>query len=252
MLDKFLAPEDQGRAARTFNRFASHDISQLTLAGGFAIELRILERGGRTLLRPLHDIDFLAVSFDSIPNTLGSDFLFRHVHPDDPPGKTLLQAVDPASALRVDVFRAYGAAIERATPIDFASLVSPHAPYPSISPRLRVAAIEDLAARHARLCCDLFSQQTVQPKFARDLLRLLELLAPEQVEPAWQEHRKPTHPATFASAAEKLRTHITTNAHLLVAPTYSTDPSEFCARCRSTDFFPLTDAGSVLSLLGYC
>ena len=158
MLDKFLATEDRDRAAQTFNRLASLDVSQLALAGGFAIELHILEREGKTLLRPLHDTDFLAATFDNIPNTLGGDFLFRHVHPDDPPGKTLLHAVGLASALRVDVFRAYGSTIQRATPVNFDSLVD----LPALTasdlcwPRqLRVTSIEDLAARNARLCCDL-------------------------------------------------------------------------------------------------
>jgi hypothetical protein len=89
---------------------------------------------------------------------LGGDFLFRHVHPDDPPGKTLLHAVGLASALRVDVFRAYGSTIQRATPVNFDSLVD----LPALTasdlcwPRqLRVTSIEDLAARNARLCCDL-------------------------------------------------------------------------------------------------
>ena len=74
MLDKFLATEDRDRAAQTFNRLASLDVSQLALAGGFAIELHILEREGKTLLRPLHDMDFLAATFDNIPNTLGRRF----------------------------------------------------------------------------------------------------------------------------------------------------------------------------------
>lgn len=57
----------------------------------------------------MNDIDFVTDSFDCIPESLADDFLFRHVHPFDPPGKTILQFIDAESALRVDVFRACGA-----------------------------------------------------------------------------------------------------------------------------------------------
>ena len=45
--------------------------------------------------------------------TLGRNFLLRHVHPDDPPNKTLLQAVDPELGVRIDVFRVYGFEMKR-------------------------------------------------------------------------------------------------------------------------------------------
>ena len=41
-------------------------------------------------------------------------FFFRHVHPFDPPGKTILQAVDPEEALRLDFFSDAGIALGRA------------------------------------------------------------------------------------------------------------------------------------------
>jgi hypothetical protein len=60
-------------------------------------------------------VDFIVGSFDDIPESLGTDFVLRHVHPIDSPGKTLLQCVDPETRVRVDVFRAYGSEIERFT-----------------------------------------------------------------------------------------------------------------------------------------
>ena len=44
-----------------------------------------------------HDIDFIAESFDAIPETLGHDFLFRHIHPCDPANKMMLQFIDAES-----------------------------------------------------------------------------------------------------------------------------------------------------------
>jgi hypothetical protein len=76
------------------------------LTGGVAIELHILRLGGKPILRPLHDLDFIAASFDSIPETLGGNLLWRHVHPHDPPGKNMLQRVERETEVRIDIFRA--------------------------------------------------------------------------------------------------------------------------------------------------
>ena len=112
-LDAFLAAADAQRATRTLYKLAEHDIGQWALAGGLALEIHVARAGGRGAARQLNDLDFIVDSFEAIPRTLGRDFLFRHVHPDDPAGKALLQAVDPETRLRVDVFRAYDGQMER-------------------------------------------------------------------------------------------------------------------------------------------
>ena len=61
------------------------------------------------------DIDFVAETFDRVPESLADDFMFRHIHPFDPPGKTILQAVDVEIAVRIDVFRAYGSILNRSS-----------------------------------------------------------------------------------------------------------------------------------------
>lgn len=74
--------------------------------------------GGLSLCtRPLNDIDLVAAAFDCAPETLARDSLFRHVHPLDAPGKTILQLVDVETALRIDLFQAYGAIMTRARPL---------------------------------------------------------------------------------------------------------------------------------------
>lgn len=112
-LESFLDAADSVRAARTLQMLSTHDISQWALTGGAAIELHVQRRGGPSLTRPVHDIDFVAASFAAIPHSLGSALLFRHVHPYDPPAKTILQGVDPETEVRVDVFRACGSELER-------------------------------------------------------------------------------------------------------------------------------------------
>jgi hypothetical protein len=239
-LDLFLAPADAARATRTLQSLARHDISRLALTGGFAIELQICARGGYNLLRPLHDIDFLVDAFDAIPPNLAADLLLRHIHPHDPPAKTLLQAVDPATSVRLDIFRAYGREMGRTEPTQLAGVP------------LRITSVEDLTARHARLCWDLIDGHPLAPKHARDFLRLLALVTPDAIEPVWQEHRKPAFAPTFVEAAQEIRRAIERRSGLLIPPVYSTDIHAACERCHATPAFPLAPAQQILSHLGYC
>jgi hypothetical protein len=236
-IDLFLNAADSARVARTFLNLARHDISRWGLTGGVAIELHILRLGGKPLIRRLHDLDFVAASFDSIPEAIGRELLLRHVHPHDPPGKMMLQGVDPETGVRMDVFRAYGMEMERTSPIEIATLA------------LRTVSLQDLVARHARLNWDLVEGRPVDPKYGRDFLRLIELVRTEEVEPIWQEHRKSQSPESFAETALQLRRTIVSRSDHLVH--YSSEADEGCPRCQGGTAFPLCDPRQILSILGY-
>jgi hypothetical protein len=211
----------------------------LGVNGGLSIELQILRSGGRARVRPLEDIDFLVSSFDCIPETLSRNFLFRHVHPDDPPAKTLLQAVDPELGVRVDVFRAYGLEMNRLLSIEVDGF------------SLKLASLHDLAARHARLCWDLIGGKQVHPKYVQDFLRLIDVAIVEDVEDVWREHRKPYFPEDFCEAVSALLQVIALRSDLMVAWDYSTNVNEVCLRCRETRTFPLAHGTQIYSILGY-
>jgi len=235
-----LSEPDRMRVERTLEKLIRHDISRWALTGGFATEVHVRRCGGSLNVRPLHDIDFIVTDFDCIPESLSEDFMLRHVHPNDPPGKTLLQCVDEESAVRVDVFRAYGSVMERVQPIDleFATL--------------GMISREDLTARAARLSWDLCEGKKVAPKYVRDFVRLLELDTTGSVESAWQDHRQSHRPKSFAEAVSEIRRVRMVRSDLLVEPTYSTDATIVCERCASTNDFPLADARRILAILGYC
>ena len=165
-LNTFFSLAEALRAERTLRNIALHNVSRWAITGGLAIEIHLLQHGVESLIRPLHDIDFMASSFGAIPDSLGKELLLRHVHPHDPPGRNMLQGVDPATQVRIDVFRAYGLEMERIAPVTVAGL------------RLRMVSLEDLIARHARLNWDLLEGNCVAPKFARDFLRMIDLVAP--------------------------------------------------------------------------
>lgn len=240
MFQQFLAVTDAARALHTLQRLARHHVEPWAITGGFAVEIHHGLRGRQSFPRPLNDIDFIAGSFDCIPGTLADNFLFRHIHPLAPPGKIMLQFVDPDSALRVDVFRACSATMNRASRQDLESGT------------LQLVSIEDLLARVARLTLDLAQRVPMPSKHAKDFLRLMELVNPRDVETAWQDHRKPTHSRSFAETNRLLQDLIPTCPHLLMTPDYSHDIEKVCTQCKPTSPFRLADPAEVLSLLGYC
>ena len=88
----------------------------------------------------------------------------------DPPGKTMMQFVDPDGRLRIDVFRAYEGTISRAVPLDLPL------------GKIQIVSVEDLLARTARGLLDLASGVAVPSKHAADFWRLAQLAKPAEVE----------------------------------------------------------------------
>jgi hypothetical protein len=237
---EFLSPPDAERANWTFAMLLRHRTDPLVLTGGMAIELHQIRLGFPAQLRPLNDIDFVVDSFDDIPTTLASDLVFRHVHPNDSPGRTLLQCVDSRTSVRVDFFRTCGETLQRATEVEFAGET------------VRLVSPEDLTARTARLCMDLAVNMPTPRKHTRDFLRLLPLVDIPAMESVWSEHRKAIHPLSFSSAANLLLELIATRRELQIVPVNSRNVTTICNRCENTSGFPVADAGVILSLLGYC
>jgi len=240
MLQEFLSHADARRALCAFRALERHDLSRWALAGGLAIEIHLLRLGARPSIRVLNDIDFVAESFDSIPETLADHFLFRHIHPLELPGKTMMQLVHVDSALRIDVFRAANGTIGRSAPLRVSDST------------MHVVSLADMAARAARLALDLQEGVPVASQHANDFLRMAKRVDAAEVETAWQDHRKPLHSSAFEQASELLHCLIPARRNLLMTPEYSTNTAEQCARCIPTAAFRLADPKAVLSILGYC
>ena len=162
----FFSPTDRVRAELTLRKIAMFDVSRWAITGGLAIEIHLYQHAAKSFIRPLQDIDFMTASFDKIPNGLAKDLLFRHIHPHDPPGRNLLQGVDPVTNVRVDVFRAYGLEMERVAPVA----------------RRGDDASNGFAQRHDRPACPLelgfAGRQFVAPEPARDFLRMMTTSVP--------------------------------------------------------------------------
>ena len=171
-MQRFFSIGDSTRAFNTLRKLALHDVSRWVLVGGLAVEVHCQRSGHSHSIRHLHDIDFVAPAFECIPESLARDFLFRHVHPFDPPAKTMMQLVDADTSLRVDLFRVDGGIMSRAI-----SVGVPSGP-------LRVISVEDAVAHAARLLLDLDASVPLAAKHAGDYLRLAELVKSSNMETA--------------------------------------------------------------------
>ena len=240
MIPSFLTDDDRERVFRTIRKLAEHDISDWALTGGLAVEIHIQNGGHMPCIRALNDMDFITNGFENIPTSLAGEFLLRHVHPLDPPGKAILQLIDGDTSLRVDVFRAYGAAMSRTTSAELGSIP------------VRLTSLEDLAARAARLVLDLRAGQGVEQKHASDYLRMATLVDASQVEVACRDQRRLTDPITFREANLLLQDLIPARSSLLTMADYSQDTRVTCPRCLPSPTFELAHPDLVRSLLGYC
>lgn len=235
MLSQFLSESDACRASGALEKLSRHDISHWVLAGSLALELHCPLLGHPPQNRALNDLDFVTDSFEHLPGTLAADFIFRHVHPGDPPGRVMLQMIDPENALRTDVFCAPASVIERATKIE--------------TPPLRLIAIEDLVARNVRILLSVAENVPVASKHARDFVRTENWADIRKLQVAWEDHRCEPHPSDFAEAKEVVRGLIQSHYDLLIEPHYSTDVKSTCSRCTLTGTFPLADPHEVLTIL---
>jgi hypothetical protein len=152
----------------------------------------------------------------------------------------LFQCVDTESAVRVDIFRGYGGETRRTSIVHFAFGA------------IRLISFEDLVARSARLALDLANDVPTPAVHAIDFLRLVELATTPEIESVWPDHRKPSHPASFAEVSDLLHDIIPSRRQLLVSRNYSKDVAARCPRCSDTSTFRLANPSVVLSLLGYC
>lgn len=91
VLSDFLAASDAERATAVMRKLQRHGTLEWALTGGLAVEIHAIRCGLPTPRRTLNDIDFVVPRFDCIQESIGSNFLCRHIHPLDPPGRTIAQ-----------------------------------------------------------------------------------------------------------------------------------------------------------------
>lgn len=237
----FLSPNDVARLGHVLHRLRHYGLTQFAITGSLALETSLILRGNPTCHRELNDLDIVVESFDSIPNGLAnSGLLVRHIHPRAPEGKIVIQFVDPDDALRIDVFRSYGATLRRSKTVPFGTR------------EIAVVSLEDLTARAASLMLGLQIGSAVPLKHAEDFQRLVHATTPDEVESVWPEHRQQGAPLTFKEAATLIRELVQSRRDLIVTPHYSQDVNAVCPSCVEVESFRLAPPLQIMSILGYC
>lgn len=206
------------------------------LTGGLAIDLQLRLHGHTVEPRARNDVDFVVEGFDSIPTSLVRDFLFHHVHPHAPEGKTLLQLIDRDRALRIDLFRQFGTTLLRAEWVDG---------FP-----MRVVSMEDLAARLTSLVVGhLRKGETIDAKYVRSFRQLAELVDSSKIGAAWHDHRQ-QEAATFEEARQLAYCLLELRPELVITERYSSEVT-VCPRCENYGPFRSAPPQTIVGILGY-
>jgi hypothetical protein len=234
MFAEFLSARDAQRVSFAIEKLSAHGFRGGALAGGVAAELQLLARGLGTEQRPLNDLDFVVESFSSIPGALAGGFLVHHIHPQAQEGKTLLQLIDPEQALRIDLFRQFGATLARTERIH----------------GLLVISLEDLVARTASLVLGhLRKGHAIDVKHARAFRRLSGLGDPAKMDAAWRDHRQ-SERESFHDAERDTHKLLARHPELIIREQYSTE-IRTCSKCQDIGPFQRALPESIVKALGY-
>lgn len=236
----FLSDADAHLLERTLAALADLQFSAYAITGRVALEALKISRGLPSARPPLNDLDLVVESWGAIPPSVTERFLCVHVHPEAPPGKTLVQLVDPTAPLRIDIFRSFGRTLDRVEAAKLGGVP------------VGLVSFEDLCCRNAALLLRLRSGTTEAVKHAVDFIALSELIDPERVQIAWQDYRAQADPETFAEAAIEISHLLRSRVDLLTTPEYLRDASVVCAKCKSTPPFIPAPPQRILDILGYC
>lgn len=233
-----LNDDDARRATEVVEAVLAHGI-RCALTGGLAIEARLREHGRPGERRSLNDIDFVVEDFASIPESLAGAFLQHHVHPNADEGRTLLQLVDQPRAIRIDLFRAFGASLSRASTVT------------DETGDLEVLSIEDLVARTTALVCGRLRRgETIDVKHVVAFSRLRGLGQSRVLAAAWNDHRQQV-PGTLEDASREAVQLLEAHPELSVVEEYTSTPV-ICGRCRAHGAFRPAPLEAIVEILGYC
>jgi hypothetical protein len=234
----FLNPPDVRRATEVVEALLDHGL-RCALTGGLAIDAQLRIHGRPIERRPLNDIDFVVESFASVPESCARSFLPHHVHPDATGGRTLLQLIDEARRIRIDVFQEFGRTLARADCLNDAA------------GGLMVLSLEDLVARSTALVCGRLQRGlTIDVKHVTAFNRLRGLGEAAKLSAAWSDHQQQV-PGTLDEASLEAARLVETRPQLVVVERYSSHPVP-CEQCRQQGPFRPVPPNRVVEILGYC
>ena len=188
---------------------------EVAIAGGVGIQMGMARFGREGARETIADLDMVARALDSVLPSVVDTFLVSHYHSVRPGvPKFMVQLVDPATRIRVDIFPDLVGSLERSRAVQVGSN------------RIRSLALEDILEHKLLTISRASPASPVDPKHADDAYTLGELL-------------QRTVPAVHRDSLAK--------------DVYGVNPDEGCQRCvlSSSDAFPLASKHEIFRLLGY-
>jgi hypothetical protein len=228
-----LHEDDARRATKTVEAVLAHGV-RCALTGGLAIAAQLRAHGRPVERRCLNDIDLVVRGFGAILESVTACFLLHHVHPDAIEGRTLLRLIDEATAVRVDVFRAFGNTLTRASAFCDETARSASCPSKTWWPGQRL------------WCAALRRRKMIDRKHITAFTRLGRQ---EQLAAAWSDYRQAI-PGTLDDATREAIRLLEAHRELVVVEEYSAVVVP-CERCREQGPFRPGPADRIVQTLGY-
>jgi hypothetical protein len=205
-----------GERSTVLPRLLAHaDVDAIALTGGLAIDFHVTALGRAPSRRAPTDLDFVVSRPDAVAPAVSCDFLISHYHVPQPGvPKFLLQLVDPATRLRIDVIPDLAGSIALAEWRHVGAT------------RMKVLTLASIFEHKLLTLLRASRERPVDPKHLRDA-ELLGALLGRDVPPV---------------AAEAL-----------AADVYGGEADASCGRCEASrrPGFPLAPKQQVLELLGW-
>lgn len=208
---------DSARLEECLLRLTAHlNGPRVALTGGAAIGIHaVLAHGDHSRTDSAEDVDFVAEDVDAVWLSVTGDFLVSHFHLPQPGySKFLIQLVDPAARLRIDIFPDALHRLSRASTLTVGTVA------------LRVLQATDILDHKLAVLSGASSENAVDPKHYQDAIRLGIICGRDvpRVDPS-----------------------------LLARIPFSQDTDAVCPRCAVSRHpcFPLAPKRAIFEVLGY-
>lgn len=188
---------------------------EVALTGGVVIELGLAEAGHPGSRRSIADLDIVASSLDVVLPAVTESFLVFHYHVARPGvPKFMVQLVDPATRIRVDIFPDLAGSLARAKLAQIGGQA------------IKRLALDDILEHKLLMISKASPASTIDPKHVDDAYALGKLLQ---------------------------RSVPNVDARALAKDVYGGETDRFCPRCELSGSarFPLAPKDQILDLLGW-
>lgn len=236
----FLSDQDTVRCQRALLKLAKHIKTPIVLTGGLAVSWHAVQNGLFQQRGPLSDLDLVVNDLSAIRHSICQDFLLSHFHPSRSRGKILVQLVDEANRLRIDVFTSCSKSLNHRL-LETAINEIP----------LRIISAEDLTAKLCEVISAVLKNQSIEAKYFHSFKLLFAIADLEVMKNIWTDYRNESLSPEFEKVTEAIQQIIADHPERLQKGGYCQNLSQRCQWCQESQLYPLAPRVKVFEILGY-